>query len=101
MKHTKGPWKVFNNGIIYDAGYGGPFRSVCEMNGNNNEPNATLIAAAPDMLAALEIIFTNSITLDLKKDPHHRAIQDAAFAAITKATGQEPMLTAGHTKNDW
>ena len=85
-KHTPGPWKYFNNQIIYDAGYGGPFKSVCEMNGNNNESNASVISAAPEMLEALEKALP---LLDASSCEVWVAARQAAASAIKKARGEK------------
>jgi hypothetical protein len=53
-KHTPGPWINLSNLIVYDSDDGGPFRSICQMNENNNEANARLVAAAPELLDALD-----------------------------------------------
>lgn len=45
--------------------------------------NARLIAAAPDLLAALQLFFRNSLRADWPAD-----IYNAAEAAIAKATGE-------------
>lgn len=84
-KHTPGPWYI-------DETYGlimWQDKEVAAIHAGRNgdaRANAALIAAAPDLLAACEIILTNSSTLDLS-NPYHKAIQDAAFAAIAKAKG--------------
>jgi hypothetical protein len=118
-KHTQGPWKVkFQDTIwgrapnwehthshwvikgpdkkhspvalIRDAGYGmGPSMAV-------RKANATLIAAAPDLLAALEAVIEDleggiaqadeeGASQDWLEDANNRL--DAAKAAIAKATG--------------
>jgi hypothetical protein len=53
--HTPGPWKVENNKPhVYSVlGYDN-FPIVWEMGGINTLENARLIAAAPDLLAALK-----------------------------------------------
>jgi hypothetical protein len=50
-KHTPGPWRVFG----YDIGTSPDetLAVVCAMDDNTDDANATLIAAAPDLLAAL------------------------------------------------
>ena len=55
MSHTLGPWKVVYDGpslpIIVPEGPGG---TIALVRGDNAEPDARLIAAAPTLLAALE-----------------------------------------------
>jgi|LGOV01.1.fsa_nt_gb hypothetical protein len=63
MKHTPGPWKAINKyTVVRDAGDPTPriivqttISGECGLyDGNADEANARLIAAAPDMLAMLE-----------------------------------------------
>ena len=51
MKHTKGPWIIIGNNVCYDSDYGGPFKTVAE---NVKKHNLEIIAAAPEMLEALQ-----------------------------------------------
>lgn len=88
MKHTKGPWQYFNDQIIYDAGYGGPFRSVCQMNGNNNEANAHLISAAPDMLEALSEAWGYVLHYTMTQDKDAAAVLQKMDKALKKAKGE-------------
>lgn len=65
MSHTPGPWEAEQRGFGYPDYEGGPVRrlwDVCGPNGElvmigtivaENEANARLTAAAPDLLAAL------------------------------------------------
>lgn len=93
-KHTPGPWTAWNRGIgwevhhsVDDDGYGisvnDGFRETF------SEADARLIAAAPDMLAALERVvedlhgwaeYGSSASMHLYED---------AKAAITKAKGAQ------------
>lgn len=101
-KHTPGPWRtviggetiavttsneapkqagicrILNKSVAYEAGEG--------------EANAALIAAAPDMLAALES-FASSYHAWIKSRPGAEGLMDAAMnaahAAICKAEGAE------------
>jgi len=89
-KHTPGPWDVFG---AQDSGSDKwraltvsqasmPFMRVCFMPSDGTETimaNATLIAAAPDLLAALQGVLR---VADRATDEF-----DAARAAIAKATG--------------
>jgi len=103
--HTQGPWKVIEHGKgmgkhCVSTANAAPIPAViCEINtksvGTNDEirlANARLIAAAPDMLAALKSIARgrsvdvgdNGLgTVNLDKD----AMQSIARAAISKAEG--------------
>ena len=84
-KHTPGPWhtRVYHGEAVRDgvAVYGDGITVVRDIWGRTLEQsaaNAALIAAAPDMLAALEWVAHTS------DDCNSR---DAARAAIAKATG--------------
>ena len=91
--HTPGPW-VYESGMVYaarglrdDLDPGGiPIARMDRETGNGTQPaerdmNARLIAAAPDMLAALEAL----IAWD-DKDPSLVHAFDLGRAAIAKAT---------------
>jgi len=80
-KHTPGPWKIvrdasdFIQGVEVDSGW------ICDTQFNSIpscEANAKLIAAAPDLLEALQEVIKIS-------DRNHIA-WDKAKAAIQKAT---------------
>ena len=96
-KHTQGPWmwvkkddywnlETADGEMIADDGsscgeYGGWFGSEWP------NANARLIAAAPDLLAALQEVLAHT------PEPHAgdaRAILHRARAAIAKATGGQP-----------
>lgn len=94
--HTPGPWRVGghprdNSGtawreILTDSL---PFAPsyVCQAQGRD----ATLIAAAPDLLAALQGALRFMETVEGGMAPgQHMPEAHAARAAIAKATGQEP-----------
>ena len=87
-KHTPGSWSVYNPGLrAYitakhpEPAYDGENIVVAELNGPEDarEVNARLIAAAPDLLAALQAVLS---VADRKTDEF-----DKARAAIAKATG--------------
>ena len=79
-KHTPGPWNWENyNGIIHvflENTFGTP--SVCKLIGENQEDNARLIAAAPELLDALDALINA---------PWSGTNVDKARAAIAKAKG--------------
>lgn len=86
--HTPGPWHVHGGEI-------GPspdetIAVVCALSGNDGdmeeEANARLIAAAPDLLAALEAVVTTGGWDNL--DTGGRGTHGAALAAIAKAKGE-------------
>lgn len=76
MKHTKGPWVVKR---IHATEFHIDEAGQCVL---TNEANAQLIAAAPDMLEALELVAESEIGKELK----FRVI-DAVLSAIKKARG--------------
>ena len=94
-KHTPGPWRVQVTGhsFVVEAHTHTEVISVDE-NGNPcrwseyNEANARLIAAAPEMLAALETAYMALIGyLPAHRNDVTDAAISAARAAIAKATG--------------
>ena len=95
--HTPGPWRAFQDAescdVIAPDGY--HVASVEPCNSVNPEAeqaaNARLIAAAPDLLAALEQIagYPHSDGIGLTPD-HARLMRRQASAAIAKATGHKP-----------
>lgn len=108
-KHTEGQWSAAPNGMVYRRPYtelyeygGGvagdhPIAIVTKGHSSwenkfNQEANAHLIAAAPDMLRALQkIVDLNERALNTGNRssvfPVFRAI-DESKSAIAKATGQ-------------
>lgn len=99
MKHTPGPWSRDKYGNLIDAnGRNVLFRSVsilCAGDGvAEAEKNTDLIAAAPDLLAALiglDEAFCSINEFSTKEERHDARLKlIAARAAIAKATGQVP-----------
>ena len=100
IKHTPAPWRVSSESpriikkdyraIGSDAGF-----LIASTMGNDNsgfyaseqeaDANARLIAAAPELLEALEELITATQHLD----QCHQATADKARAAIAKAKGEE------------
>lgn len=102
--HTPGPWGVAHVGKSLEGNYGAGFAVPCViatngatvaelMRSDSAMANARLIAAAPDLLAALRVIIDNEhrrLTGGSANEPTLRDIinaLDAGRAAITKATG--------------
>ena len=100
-KHTPGPWHIANS---FSRTEFGRYRLAIYPNSDMQHPhvsvsapdddamtevtaNARLIAAAPDMLAALQNLLNYTGGWDLK-DPEHPIV--AARAAIAKAEGRTP-----------
>jgi len=79
-KHTPGPWVVGNVGEVKAGGI-----TLADVYGDEEQADvdAYLIAAAPDLLAALEAC-EESISANL--NPHHTAAV-AARDAVAKARG--------------
>ena len=88
-QHTPGPWKLEGAEIIGSNGsmVVDPFdgsRAAKLLTIDEREANASLIAAAPDLLAFAERIAA------LPPHGHYVALIDEAIAAIAKATGARP-----------
>lgn len=88
-KHTPGPWQWtqhFDPTIsIYKDGFGQIAR-LYDSSAGTGKANARLIAAAPDLLAALKSIAIAWKDEVLVHDDQREAMR-AATAAIAKATG--------------
>ena len=86
-KFTPGPWEAIARTNAYieieapnQPGYAA--KKVATVSLTNHEANARLIAAAPDLLEALQFIRTNG------EDQADKAAR-MAIAAIAKATGED------------
>lgn len=82
--HTPGPWSLLpvgGNRRLIDPGIGEVYGL-----GRTPDANARLIAAAPDLLAALKEYTDRH---EAACDPRGLPEYDQACAAITKATGRE------------
>ena len=90
--HTPGPWYVEYDGpslpIIVTK-----MKIIAHIKEDNHEANARLIAAAPDLLAALEdwteFAETKSTVDFTNKGPTSQHCYDKARAAIAKATDEK------------
>jgi hypothetical protein len=87
-QHTPGPWKaeIFNSGAFDIRPFGRDSFIIAGRNANeyrNAEcvANARLIAAAPEMLAALK---------EARSIPLPPRITDLVYAAIARAEGRKP-----------
>ena len=88
-KHTPGPWVIKeidrNEGVRISCGLVG---CGCRVYGMpEGEANARLIAAAPDLLAALESVLTIG-GIDQSPGTNGRVVLHQVRAAIAKARGQ-------------
>lgn len=101
-KHTPGPWAAIDRKSIYPGnsrfwitGSNGDPRIIAEVSyvkrGDEFHANARLIAAAPDLLTALDELLLN--TLDTEQNAgfvltkSNRLLRNKCLAAIAKATG--------------
>lgn len=91
--HTPGPWVVAGPEAASGPGYvmtrGGTYIAKPLI---NNEANARLIAAAPELLDALEAALAHfgpfaEITINGQRDPDDVRVTALIRAAIAKATG--------------
>lgn len=97
-KHTPGPWSVYRNNVKekYGACHDNIFIKkgndiICELF-SENDANARLIAAAPDLLAVLEHIaghadMARTCANDAGRIKSLENIINSARAAIAKARG--------------
>ena len=79
--HTPGPWHVdarFAMRVVNDVDATVATTGCSDSLSESWEANARLIAAAPDMLAALEMLFASTL-------PPPRSINKILLAAIAKA----------------
>lgn len=81
MAHTPGPWRFIGEGHL--AGADG---SEIDLFRLFNEPDARLIAAAPELLGALKALMHEYVPADdSEPDPKTRAVIDRCRAAIQQA----------------
>jgi len=79
MKHTPGPWRRVNHLIKHGPDYVAIV--LCEQFTKEDQANADLIAAAPELLEALQNIENDDNSIPA-------AIWELRNNAINKATGQ-------------
>lgn len=86
--HTPGPWTVEKTDSVYGSVDGGPVARV-KLTGNAcDAANAALIAAAPELLAALEAMVAHCEVMGHRNGGvEGYAAFDLARAAIAKARG--------------
>lgn len=88
--HTPGPWEQCGQLVRTQFnGEGGFLVAECSMTLRQYGANAALIAAAPDLLAALEDLVANQNGCPLPSyEAGWNAAMEAAQAALKKARGQ-------------
>ena len=98
LSHTPGPWhtgSTIRTVIFAPDGYAiADAKTFHNMRQADTKANARLIAAAPDLLAALHAIMLRAVRQQANGGGLHdfqdcsRACADTARAAIAKATGE-------------
>jgi hypothetical protein len=84
--HTLSPWQVSPLGNVMENSL--KIASIEQMPSNNESEriaNARLIAAAPDLLDALDWALRQ---IDDDLDPDHQVAFDVAFSTLRKAKGE-------------
>lgn len=96
-KHTPGPWEVDDTCSRCVVPAGGMGRiAMCHGDSvppDEEDANAALIAAAPEMLAALRRLFKACGHMPIEATPESAEMMMAgldAVRAVIKATGEEP-----------
>ena len=91
-KHTPGPWSLQTRQTqVYVSACDFQIALLCDGDSSQIEANARLIAAAPDMLAALKDALRSSrkdFEWGADGDRQHREAYAEQFAAIDKAEGR-------------
>lgn len=94
-KHTPGPWTVSDNHgkrYIEPVGDNEPVAMICRGHADSYSANAHLIAAAPELLEALEIMIVGACAVGVPHAGERKVLQDAvdhARATINKARGAQ------------
>jgi hypothetical protein len=91
-KHTPGPWKFRRAGAKIHAGITGDGRCLAIIENAISDSDGELLAAAPEMLFALEASIP-ALEYVRKQFPHHAAddsldVLKIVQAAIAKAKGE-------------
>lgn len=93
MKHTKGEWFVATDNNVYSQ-HGDARIAIVEADFNISEQeaeaNARLIAAAPELLEALQILLKShrQLTFNANHSLSDSPIEEMAANAIKKAKGE-------------
>jgi hypothetical protein len=85
-KHTPGPWYACGDEVLIDMGDRAHLVATAADWSEETEPNACLIAAAPDLLEALRIAVRQNSADMLMTGEELRQCE----AAIARATGAQP-----------
>lgn len=87
FKGTPGPWSTNGNSVFNDDGYDIVHLTYGEYTGiKEDEANTSLIAAAPNLLEALQSAIYH-VREQAKSDAHAAGVLNACNAAIAKALG--------------
>jgi len=94
MTHTQGPWSYIGNGdvVAKSEKYCGGEKDIASVFltvNDEDEANARLIAAAPELLEALQAIVKSLVDQDDEGMIEHAQQMIDARVAIAKATGGE------------
>lgn len=91
-KHTPGPWK-YNPHSLTGCVRGAAGEGIAIANGGAGvmHSNGHLIAAAPELLAALREVVAEADAYEAKHGPMRRPWVRLARAAIAKAEGRAPL----------
>lgn len=100
-EHTAGPWRVDGRDLFQGIGHDKPllhavirsqderWTALVEVEDEAGEANATLIASAPELLAALEAYIAAFAPCETVGAPNaHKELLAKARSAIAKAKGQ-------------
>ena len=91
VQHTPGPWHTAGDQGVQIRSAKDQIAKVWTMRGNEWKANARLIAAAPDLLAALSVVLRDVQAVDAEGHLADIELEPAMYqarAAIAKATGE-------------
>lgn len=86
-KHTPGPWLCADMAVEYVVYSDGRVQARTDAHAEVDAANARLIAAAPDLLEALQSMYRMYAVLQAKSGTSDDSIMFDARRAIAKATG--------------
>lgn len=85
LKHTPGPWSFRTNPNYSLDFFGGGIAMICNVRIANQDANACLIAAAPELLETLLLCYDHCRLHSPEVERNN--VGEAVRAAIKKATG--------------